>query len=204
MATFGDFLPLYASDLGIPSGTAKRYGQNQRAAGCTSATKRGRGATDITTLDAVRTFVALVNAPSDTHAAEVAKRVCGLRIVQITREGAWSDRDLVAVGREVSEYLRSLRIGVLDDLETVLQTLINLLRSGVDDADVYCEFHVDDTFAAISILPRSTRKGVQLLFGSRDWSPTPLTTIKRIDERFLSKLAAILGPTTPALPPPPY
>jgi hypothetical protein len=210
MATFGDLLPLYANDLSVPPGTAKRYGQNLRAAGCNSATKRGFGAADITTLDAVRTFVALVNAPSDTQAAKVTTRVCGLSMVHVSREGVRSD-DLLSTGRDVFDWLRDLGIGPLDDLGEVLRTLIDAMRSGALDrwagaegANVYVEFHNGGTFGAVSILPRLSRRGVLLSFGQREGTPEPLITIKRIDERFLSKLAAILGPITPTLPPPPY
>jgi hypothetical protein len=211
MATFGDTLPLYADDFGIPVGTTKRYGIVLRAAGCVSATKRGRGGVDITTLDAVRTTVALLTSPSDTQAAEVATRVCGLPMVHVSREGVWSE-DLLTTGRDVFDWLRGLDIGPLDDLGEVLRTLIDAMRSGALDrwsgaepTHVYVEFQNEGAGAAISILPRSTLQGAMMLFGTREDAPAPiLTTAKRIDERFLSKLAATLGPLPKALPPPPY
>ncbi|MDB5615926.1 hypothetical protein [Tardiphaga sp.] len=208
MANFNDLLPLCATDLGKPAGTMKRYGQALRAAGCVSATKRGRGGADITTTDAVRTTIAALLSSSDTRAAGTVTRVCALPLIHVAREGVWPEADLLVPWRAPFQWLAGIAIGPLDDLGEALCSLIDAMRTdafdrwaGDEGAAVYVDFHNEGANAYISILPRKTRAGVILTFGVEQ-RPPPMSTITRIDNRMLVKLATTLGP--PEAPPPPY
>ena len=214
MAPFKEVADYCADELGFSFGIAKLHGAHLRKAGILPPSKRGFGALELDTTNAVDLMASLLLAPTNLEAIETVSTIRSRRLTSVHFNSLSSEAPPEGRIHAAFSSVRALGIGFLDNhtVGSTLDRVVNAMRSGAfanwagAHGDVIVDFHDSGRGTLIYFDRHCVNEAAVFSFDEdKNAPPPPVERMVRVNGRVLRGLATVLGPIPEtAIPPPPY